>query len=66
MPPTVGKLRTALLFVDFADSPGAESVDGIYTTFSQRIVDWYLASTVIDDVPLRVDGARIHSWGRLR
>jgi M6 family metalloprotease-like protein len=129
MPPTVGKLRTAVLFVDFADSPGPESPEVIYSTFSRPVIDWYrtisygrleiemvplrrwlrlprtlaeyqseqfegaiqatlaaadpefdfasfdglyvvaampsLASTVIDDVPLRVDGARIHSWAWL-
>jgi M6 family metalloprotease-like protein len=129
MPPTVDKLRIAMLFVDFADSPGPESPQSIYDRYSQRIVDWYgdvsygrlqieieplahwlrlprtlaeyeserfegaieaaiaaanpsldfapfdalyvvasmpaLASTVIDDVPLRVDGAAIHSWAWL-
>jgi M6 family metalloprotease-like protein len=129
MPPAVGKLRIAMLFVDFADSPGPESPQSIYDRYSQRIVDWYggvsydrlqieieplprwlrlprtlvdyesenfegaiqstialadpsfdfgsfdalyvvapmsaLASTVVDDVPLRVDGAAIHSWAWL-
>jgi hypothetical protein len=57
MPPTVGTLRTAVLFVDFADSPGPESTDGIYSTFSQRIVDWYRTISYgrlqIEMVPLR-------------
>jgi M6 family metalloprotease-like protein len=129
LPPTVGKLRIAMLFVDFADSAGSESPRAIYDRYAQRIVDWYrgvsygrleieivpllrwlrlprtladyesqhfegaieattaaadpefdfapfdalyvvpsipaLASTVIDDVPLRLDGAAIHSWAWL-
>jgi M6 family metalloprotease-like protein len=129
LPPTVGKLRIAMLFVDFSDSPGPESPQVIYDAYSQRIVNWYrgvsygrleieiaplrrwlrlprtlaeyqgeryegaiqsavaaadplfdfasfdalylvaaipsLASTVIDDVPLQLDGERIHSWAWL-
>jgi M6 family metalloprotease-like protein len=129
LPPTVGKLRIAMLFADFPDSPGPESPDVIYSAYSQRVVDWYrtvsygrleieiaplrrwlrlprmlaeyesehfegaieatiaaadplfnfsdvdaiylvaampsLASTIIDDVPLQVDGAHIHSWSWL-
>jgi hypothetical protein len=38
------------------------SFDGLYVVAAMPS----LASTVIDDVPLRVDGARIHSWGRWR
>jgi M6 family metalloprotease-like protein len=129
LPPTVGKLRIAMLFADFRDSPGPESPDAIYKAYSQRIVHWYgtvsygrlvieivplrkwlrlpqtlaeyesehfegaieaavavadplfdfadvdglyliaaipaLASTIIDDIPLQVDGAHIHSWAWL-
>jgi M6 family metalloprotease-like protein len=129
MPPTVNRLRIAMLFVDFADSAGSQSPDVIYNAFVQRIVDWYrmvsygrleleivplpkwlrlprtladyesrhfedaieatvtaadpffdfasfsglyvvaalpsLASTVIDDVPLQLDGTPIHSWAWL-
>jgi hypothetical protein len=57
MPPTVGKLQTAMLFVDFADARGPELPDGIYRTFSQRIVDLYRTISYsrleIEMVPLR-------------
>jgi M6 family metalloprotease-like protein len=129
MPPTVGSLRIAMLFVDFADSPGSVEPQSIYDAEVPRVIDWYrtvsygrlqiaveplprwlrlprtlseytddgfrgaveaavaaadpsfdfssfnalylvpsmpaLASTVIDDIPLRVDGAEIHSWAWL-
>jgi M6 family metalloprotease-like protein len=129
LPPTVGRLRIAMLFADFRDSPGPEPPDAIYSAYSQRVVNWYravsydrleievvplrkwirlprtlaeyeserfegaieatvaaadplfdfadvdalylvaampsLASTIIDDVPLQVDGARVHSWAWL-
>lgn len=129
MPPTVGKLRIAMLFVDFSDSAGPESPQSLFDRYSPSIVDWYrgvsygrleieveplprwlrlpdppadyesrnfegaieatvaaadrafdfrsfnalyvvaampaLASTIIDDVPLRLDGTAIHSWAWL-
>jgi M6 family metalloprotease-like protein len=129
LPPTVGDLRIAMLFVDFSDSPGTVSPQTIFDTYVPRVVAWYrtvsygrlridvrplprwlrlprtlaeyeqerfegaveaalaaandsfdfadvdalyvvpsmpaLASTIIDDVPLRVDGAEIHSWAWL-
>jgi M6 family metalloprotease-like protein len=129
MPPTVGALRIAMLFVDFSDSPGPADPQAIYEAEVPRLIDWYrtvsydrlhsevvshphwlrlprtladyagngydgaiqaavaaadpvfdfssidalylvpsmpaLASTVIDDVPIRVDGATIHSWAWL-
>jgi len=129
MPPTVGDLRIAMLFVDFPDSPADIPPQGIYNTHVPRVLDWYrtvsygrlriavepfprwirlprtleeyqrerfegaiqaalaaadpefdfssfnalyviasmpsLASTIIDDVPLRVDGTAIHSWAWL-
>jgi M6 family metalloprotease-like protein len=129
MPATLGTLRIAMLFLDFADSPGPAEPQSIYAAHIPRLVDWYrtvsygrlqidvvplarwlrlprtlaeyeeanfegavqaavaaadpqfdfssvqalylvaaipsLASTVIDDVPLRVDGSGIHSWAWL-
>jgi M6 family metalloprotease-like protein len=129
LPPTVGDLRIAMLFVDFADSPGSTTPQSIYDTYVPRVVDWYrtvsygrlhitvtpyprwirlprtlaeyeaqnfegavqaavlatdenfdfgpframyvvpsmpsLASTIVDDVPIRVDGATLHSWAWL-
>jgi M6 family metalloprotease-like protein len=129
MPPTVGVLRIAMLFVDFGDSPASVNPQSIYEAQVPRLVDWYrtvsygrlrievvplarwirlprtleeytngrfegavnaaveaadptfdfssfdamyivpsmpsLASTVIDDVPIRLDGADIHAWAWL-
>ena len=129
MPPTVGDLRIAMLFVDFSDSPAGVAPQRVYDAHVPRVLDWYrtvsygrlriavqpfprwirlprtleeyqrerfegaiqaalaaadpefdfgsfnalyviasmpsLASTIIDDVPLRVDGTAIHSWAWL-
>jgi M6 family metalloprotease-like protein len=50
MPPTVGALRIAMLFVDFSDSPGPADPQSIYDTHVPRVLDWY----------------RTISYGRLR
>jgi M6 family metalloprotease-like protein len=40
MPPTTGALRVAMLFVDFADSPGAAGPESIYEASVPAVSDW--------------------------
>jgi M6 family metalloprotease-like protein len=41
LPPTVGELRIAMLFVDFSDSPGSVAPQAIHGTYVPHVVDWY-------------------------
>ena len=40
-PPTVGELRIALLFVDFADVRGTTDPGALYDTHIPPVVEWY-------------------------
>lgn len=128
MPPTVGSLRVAMLFVDFSDAPADVPADALVDAYVPAVVGWYddasygrlrlvvdavpqwlrmprslreyddvrfvgaiedvlaaadprydfegvdalylmtsqeagtLASTIVDHVPRRVDGAEIRAW----
>jgi M6 family metalloprotease-like protein len=52
-PPTVGDLRIAMLFVDFADLPGDPPPSEVYESFVPRAVDWY-RTVSYDRLRLRV------------
>ncbi len=40
LPPTTGTLRAAMLFVDFADSPGVDSPGSVYQAYAPALSAW--------------------------
>ena len=41
MPPWVGRLRIAMLFVEFSDARGRTDPQVIYDSYVHRVIDWY-------------------------
>jgi len=41
MPPTIGDVRIAMLFVDFADAPGENSPQSIAAAYVPYVTEWY-------------------------
>ena len=41
MPPTIGDVRIAMLFVDFADAPGDSTPQSISAAYAPYVTEWY-------------------------
>jgi M6 family metalloprotease-like protein len=62
MPPTTGELRVAMLFVDFADSPGSSAPESIYQASAPAVAEW---ATRVSYGRLRVNIVPWLHWLRL-
>jgi M6 family metalloprotease-like protein len=45
MPPSIGELRIAMLFVDFADVPARYPADALVGAYVPAVADWYLQAS---------------------
>jgi len=62
MPPSTGELRVAMLFVDFAEAPGAFRPESIADAYIPTVVDWY---KTVSYGQLQISVKALPQWIRL-